>query len=68
MKALHHAEPPYLNVPAQSPRYIALSHFIGECHHRLASLYHKTATTTTTTVSYNLEFLEYYNVIIIDSS
>ncbi len=67
MKALHHAEPPYLNVPAQSPRYIALSHFIGECHHRLASLYHKTATTTTT-VSYNLEFLEYYNIIIIDSS
>ena len=46
MKALHHAESAFSHTPPKTPKHTALSQFIGDCHHKLASLYQKISSTS----------------------
>ena len=43
MKSLHCAESILSSAESNALKYQTLSQIIGDCHHRLASLYHKNA-------------------------
>jgi hypothetical protein len=43
MKSIHHAESAIQSMSTNSNRFTMISLLIGDCHHRLASLYHKTS-------------------------